>query len=212
MLIDLRLNSSDVVIVGAGKVGQRKAKSLLPECRTLTVVSDHFAKEARRLEAEGVRLVKADLRDTEALDKLLSKSDLVIAATNDYALNRRIAERARAKGVLIGSVDDPSDSDFNFPAVRAVGNIRVGVTTGGRSPAMARLICIKLAKEISPEDRLRVELLGQLRKSTKRDLPSPAARKAAVYRVLRDRRVLGLLQRRRYDEAKLVAKGILVGE
>ncbi|MDG6898896.1 MAG: hypothetical protein JRN24_04055, partial [Nitrososphaerota archaeon] len=67
----------------------------------------------------------------------------------------------------------------------------------------------KLAKAISPEDRLRVELLGQVREAAKGRLPNPAARKSAVYRVLEDDRIASLLRRGRFDDARAAAEGIM---
>ena len=212
MLVDLSLKNSSVLIVGAGRVGLRKARSILGECGDLTLASNGFSPSARRLRQAGARLVKADVEDDRVLRRLLSGADLVIAATNDYRLNRKIARAARLADVMIGSVDDPSDSDFNFPAVRAVGNIRVGVTTGGRSPAMARLICRRLAGAITKEDRVRVELLNHVRSSEKKRLPTPAARRAAVYRVLKDGRVKEFLSNGRLHEAKAAAEAIVGGE
>ena len=184
----------------------------MDECGDVTLVSDRFTAAARKLSLEGAKLVKADVEDGRALAGLLRRADLVIAATDDYGLNRRIARLARRSGAMVGSVDDPSDSDFNFPAVRAVGDIRVGVTTGGRSPTMARLICERLAASVSKEDLLRVELLNHARMSARSRLPTPAARRAAVYRVLKDRRVTDLLRLGRLREAKAAAEAIVEEE
>lgn len=211
MLVDLSLKNSDVLILGGGRIGTRKAKNVLSECKTLTIASDRFSREAKNLTSVGAVLVKVNLTDMKMLSKLLSKADLVIAATSGHQLNQQIAQKARALKVLVGSVDDPSNSDFHFPAVRTVGGIRVGVTTGGRSPAMAKLICGKLAREIPIEDRLRVQLLGELRKFAKDKLRSPALRKAGVYKVLQDKQIEGLLRQRHYEEAKTLAKGIIAG-
>ena len=212
MLIDLLLKDSRVLVVGAGRVGLRKARSILAECDEVTLASNRFNGEAAKLKLAGARLVKADVRNDRTLRRLLSGADLVIAATDDHGLNRRIARLARSLGVMIGSVDDPSESDFNFPAVRAVGDIRVGVTTGGRSPAMARLICRRLASSITREDRLGVDLLNHVRTAAKRSLPTQSARRAAVYRIIEDARVRELLRRGRLSEAKAAAEAIMGGE
>ena len=212
MLVDLTLKSSRVLVIGAGRIGLRRARTVLDECEDVTLVSDRFTPAARRLSRAGVRLVKADVEDSQALAGLLGHSDLVIVATNDYDLNRKIARLARRSGAMVGAVDDPSDSDFNFPAVRAVGNIRVGVTTGGRSPTMARLICKRLAASITKEERLRVELLNHARISARERLPTPAARRAAVYRVLKDGRVTELLRQGRLSEAKVAAEAVVEGK
>ena len=211
MLVDLSLKDSKVLIIGGGRIGLRRARTVMKECDDVTLVSDSFAPGAKQAQRLGAKLVNADVADDGVLRRLLSGADLVIAATDDLQLNRSISRTARSLGVMIGSVDDPSHSDFNFPAVRTVGDIRVGVTTGGRSPAMARLICKKLAGSITREDRLRVKLMGHVRDSAKRKLATPAARKAAVYRVLRDEKVGALLRRGRLGEAKEVAEAIIGG-
>ena len=172
-------------------------------------MSDHFTIKAKELGRRGVRLVKVDAGDDRALGNLISAADIVIAATNDSRLNRMIARAARARGVMIGSVDHPSESDFNFPAVRQVGDIRIGVTTGGRSPAMARLICRRLVRSITAEDRLWVELMNHARNHAKGKLPTAAARRAAVYRILKDAKVTQLLRARRLTEAEARAEAII---
>ena len=211
MLIDLSLRDSSVLVVGAGKVGLRKARSVLAECDRVAIASDRFTPEARKLRRSGATLVRADVKDGRTLRALIAGSDLVIAATNDHQLNRRIARVARAKGIMVGSVDDPADSDFNFPAVRAVGGIRIGVATGGRSPAMARMICKRLAGSITEQERLQVELMDQVRSGALSGLPTPAARRAAVYRVLKSREVAELLRVGHLKDARAAAEDIIGG-
>ena len=211
MLIDLSLKDSRVLVVGAGRVGLRKARSILAECDEVTLASNRFNGEAAKLKLAGARLVKADVRNDRTLRRLLSGADLVIAATDDHGVNRRIARLARSLGVMIGSVDDPSDSDFNFPAVRAVGGIRIGVATGGRSPAMARVLCERLASSISDRDRLQVELMAHVRSRAKSRLPTPYARRTAVYKVLKSRKISALLEDGRLNDAKELAEAIIGG-
>lgn len=211
MLIDLALKGSKVLVIGAGRVGMRKAKSVLAEQGAVTILSARFSTGAKRLKSAGARLVKGDAGDESVLRPLLLESDLVIVATNNHPLNHRIARLARTMGKKIGTVDDPSESDFNFPAVRSVGDIRVGVATGGRSPAMARLICEKLARSITREDRLRVELMKHARDSAKDKLPTPAARRSAMYRVLNDEKVATLVRAGRLVEAKAAAEAVIGG-
>ena len=211
MLVDLSIKSSKVLVVGAGGVGLRKARSVLAECQRVTVASDHFTAEAMKLRRAGAVLVKADMKDSRTLRALISGADLVIAATNDYSLNRGIARAARRRGVMVGSVDDPADSDFNFPAVRAVGGITIGVATGGRSPAMAKVLCERLASSISDQDRLQVELMAYVRSCAKSRFSTPYARRAAVYKVLKSRKVAALLRDGRLNDAREVAEAIIGG-
>ena len=211
MLIDLSLKDSRVLIIGSGEVGLRKARSVVGECKALTIASESFPKGARALERAGAMLVKTGALNDRTLRALITNCDVVIAATSDHKLNGRIAERARALGVLLGSVDDPSVSDFNFPAVRAVGDIRISVSTGGRSPAMARLICRKLAKSITPEDRLWVKLMGRVRSSAMAKLSTPGERRAIIYEILKDENVIRLVRAGRLNEAGDAARAIVAG-
>ena len=211
MLVDLSLKGTNVLVVGAGKVGLRKARSVLGECDSLVLVSSRFSKEAKRLGEAGARLVKADLGADSVLRTLFSEADLVIIATDDNQLNHRVAGMAHAMGLLVASVDNPSDSDFNFPAVRAIGDIRVGVTTGGRSPAMARVLCEKLAASVTPEDRVWVDLMSFVSSSARDRFRTPAERRRAVYRVLADAEVGSLVRGRRLAEAKAASEAIIGG-
>ena len=210
-MIDLSLGDSRVLVVGAGRVGLRKARRVLAECDRVTIADDHFTPEARKLGRSGATLIKADMKDSREFRRLISGADLVIAATDDRTLNRRIARAARAKGVLVGTVDDPAESDFNFPAARDVGGIRIGVATGGRSPAMARLICERLAGQVTDQDRLGVVLMDRVRRSAKARLPTPAARRTAVYEVLKSREVAELLRSGDLKAAEAAAETIIGG-
>ncbi|MDG7006696.1 MAG: bifunctional precorrin-2 dehydrogenase/sirohydrochlorin ferrochelatase [Nitrososphaerota archaeon] len=212
MLIDLSLKDSRVLIIGSGKVGMRKARGIIGECKKLTIASERFPKGVKTLERAGATLVKTGALKDRTLGALISDCDVVIAATSDHDLNRRVAEWARASGVLLGSVDDPAVSDFNFPAVRAVGDIRIGVSTGGRSPAMARLICMKLADAITPEDRLWVKLMSRVRSSAMAQLSTPGERRASIYKVLKDENVRSLVRAGRLGEASDAARAIIAGK
>lgn len=211
MLIDLSLKNSRVLIIGSGRVGLRKARGVIHECKSLTIASEHFPKGAKKLERAGAKLVKTGVLDEGAVRTLISNCDVVIAATTDHELNRRIAERARARRVLLGSVDDPAVSDFNFPAVRAVGDIHIGVSTGGRSPAMARLICKKLAGAVTPEDKRWVKLMSGVRGSAKARLPTPNERRTVIYKVMKDSKVRKLVLAGRLGEAIAAAEAVVAG-
>jgi precorrin-2 dehydrogenase/sirohydrochlorin ferrochelatase len=62
---------------------------------------------------------------------------VVIAATDDQILNCRISEQAREKGILINTVDQPSECNFIVPSVLRRGDLLIAVSTSGKSPALA---------------------------------------------------------------------------
>ena len=59
---------------------------------------------------------------------------------------------------MVYAVDNPALSDFILPAVAQVGDVKVAVSTGGKSPAMARVLRERIEKLVTPEDLLEIEL------------------------------------------------------
>jgi len=96
-----------------------------------------------------------------------------------------------------------------MPAISKIGDIRIGVSTGGRSPAMAGLLRGKLEKVITRQDVLQVRLQGQIRKEARRSLKDAASRKEFAYKVIRDRKIGALLRKGDYAGARKLAEEML---
>jgi uroporphyrin-III C-methyltransferase / precorrin-2 dehydrogenase / sirohydrochlorin ferrochelatase len=124
-----------VVVVGGGKVATGKVRALLP-CRPapLIVIAPRVSALIRRA-AEAGDLVWR-MREYQPGD--LAEATLAFAATNDRVLNGRVADDARALGIPVLAVDDVPRCDFIAPALVRRGDVTVAISTGGRSPAMAR--------------------------------------------------------------------------
>lgn len=142
MLIDLKLAGKTVLIFGGGNTGEKKAKKFSQANSTVVVVSKNFTNDLKRLgQQEKLKLVEAEVEvNSPSTTSLISKSDLIIAATDNPKLNEDITKEARKRGILVCAVDRPSISDFHLPAIAHVGEIRIAVSTGGKSPAMARIL------------------------------------------------------------------------
>ena len=90
-------------------------------------------------EEKKVILLKTDIKDgTSFVDCLNPKPDVLLAVTNDSKLNLKLVKAAKAWGCMVYAVDNPALSDFILPAVAQVGDVKVAVSTGGKSPAMAQ--------------------------------------------------------------------------
>jgi len=125
------------VVVGAGPVGMRKAKSLVGAGATVRLV-DPDAPDGPR--GRGLECLR------RAYDpSLLAGATLVFACTDDAHLNARIAADARSAGALVNVADDPDHCDFFTAAVAEDGNVVVAVGTGGASPALAASLKEKLS-------------------------------------------------------------------
>ncbi len=140
--------------------------------------------------------IEFDLRDY-ASDDLLGIF-LVIAATDEPAVQARIGSEAKERGLLVNVVDDPANCTFIVPAVARRGELSIAVSTGGRSPALAARIREKLEALFGPEYEEWVDLLGQLRATLAVRFPDPEERKAAWYRVV-DSNCLELIRRGERD-------------
>lgn len=126
---------------------------------------------------------------------------LVIAATDDAAVNLAVRDDARAAGALCNVADDPSACDFTVPALVRRGDLSFAVTTGGASPVVASAVRRRLEDVFGPEWGDLLQLLSEFRPAMKRRYPDPAARSAAV-RALLDGDVLRLLAAGERDAAR----------
>ncbi len=88
---------------------------------------------------------------------------LIITATQDPEVNAAVARDAGAANVFVNSADDPANCTFTLPAVARQGDITVAVSTGGRSPAMARWLRQRFEREIDPAHGELLELVSDAR-------------------------------------------------
>lgn len=156
----LDLEGRSCLVVGAGPVGLEKAIGLVECGARVTVVAPHTASGLAELEVEWLP------RPYEAGD--LEGRFLVVAATSDEALNRRVFADAEARGLLCNVADVPALCSFILPAVHREGPIAVAVSTSGASPALAQLLRSRIAAQIGPEEALLAYRLQALRPWAKR--------------------------------------------
>lgn len=211
MLIDLRLRGKKVLIFGGGVVGERKARRFLEGDPSITVVSRSFTEGLKRLGQQGkVKLIESDLAsDPSLISSLISGSDVVVAATDDQRLNWDVAAEARRQKVLVSVVDNPSISDFYLPATARFGEIRIAICTGGRSPAVSRILRERLEKAITREDILQVELQHYARTLARASVPDRRARRSLLYQIIQSPEIKHLLREGDFEGAKDLARQII---
>jgi siroheme synthase-like protein len=152
--IVVRVAGRRVLVVGGGVVALRKTEGLLASGAAVTVVSPDFADGFDALPVERVE------RRYEPSD--LDGAWLVVAATNDRAVQQQIFHECEARGVFCNAVDDPDRCSFILPAVERRGPVLVTVSTQGRSPTLAKHLRDLLAAAI-PEniEELAADLAAQ---------------------------------------------------
>ncbi|MFP5307816.1 MAG: siroheme synthase CysG [Gammaproteobacteria bacterium] len=130
----LRLHGRRVLVVGGGEIAARKLRLLLRASPRLEVVAAALNAEVAALCAEGrVRHVAAEFSPQQ-----LQGCTLVVAATNDALLNRRVAEAAQAADLPVNVVDDVGLSSFVTPSIVDRSPLLVAISTGAAAPVLAR--------------------------------------------------------------------------
>jgi len=132
-----KLNRLHVLVVGGGNVGHEKVSAMLQNCpeASITVVATWFLPElvAFVKQYPGVTMIQKEFSCGDLLGK-----DLVIAATNDHELNRSVWETAKCSKVLINVADTPELCDFYLGSIVQKGNLKIAISTNGKSPTIAK--------------------------------------------------------------------------
>jgi precorrin-2 dehydrogenase/sirohydrochlorin ferrochelatase len=153
----LNLENRLCVVVGGGAVGLRKVRSLLRVGARVRLIAP--APEAPEGDLENVEVVRRAYRRGD-----LKGVFLAFAATDDREVNAAVLREAREKGVLVNMADAPTDGDFTLPALLRRGDLTVGVSTGGKSPALAALVRDHLSGALGPEWAAVLEIASALRR------------------------------------------------
>ncbi len=155
----LEMKGRPCLVIGGGQVAQRKVEGLLAADASVTVVSPDLTAALEALRSEG--RIEHRPRDYQPDD--LAGFDIVVAATDDKAVNARVAADARANRVLVNAVDDPDSCDFILPSVVRRSEVVLAISTGGLSPALARRLREELEAYLSEDFAPLVELLAEVR-------------------------------------------------
>lgn len=133
----LKLEELHTLLVGGGNVGLEKLTALLKNspAATVTVVAGIISAPVEDLASAhpNVQLVGRNFRPGD-----LSGKDLVILATDDPELHKRIRAAARKQRILINVADTPDLCDFYLGSVVTKGNLKIGISTNGKSPTIAK--------------------------------------------------------------------------
>jgi precorrin-2 dehydrogenase/sirohydrochlorin ferrochelatase len=177
------------LVVGGGAVGERKARALLDCGARVVVVSPVLTPALASLALAG--RVEHRARTFRAGD--VRGSRLVVAATGGPA-DRAVVAVARRRSVLVNAVDQPAWCDVIVPSVLRRGALQIAVSTGGRSPALAREIRRRLEPLFGGELGALVEEVGRERARALGRARTAAGRARAGERVAR--RVLAVVGER----------------
>jgi precorrin-2 dehydrogenase/sirohydrochlorin ferrochelatase len=169
------------LVVGGGSVGTRKARSLLACGALVTVVASTVSDELRALSRAEELIIQSRFYRKSDLDGVF----LVISATDDRDLNRRISRDAEQRGILCNIADQPENCSFILPSVIRRGDLVISISTSGRSPAMARRLREELEKQFGEEYAEFLKLMGAIRRQLLRQSQAPDTHKALFEKLIR---------------------------
>ena len=159
----LEVRERRCVVCGGGNVALRKVEALLRAGALVTVVAPDVCPElAQMADDRMITITQREYRDGD-----LEGAFVVVAATDDREANRAIATDARTRHCLVNAVDDPGCSDFIVPSTVHRGPLTIAVSTGGRSPALARKLRTRLETEYDDQFGELVTLIGDVRAELK---------------------------------------------
>jgi precorrin-2 dehydrogenase/sirohydrochlorin ferrochelatase len=207
LIVDLNIKGKHAVVIGGGTEGIRKVRGLLGQDCKITVISNRVNRFLIEQAALGkIKLVKAKLSNANILDNY-GDAFLVLAATNDRELNRKIIERGRSIKAFVYAADDPAVSDFSYASIVNIeGIVQVAISTSGKSPLMARKIRIKaervLRRIIKKADIENAKLQEFARQAARPNIKTVGERKEFLYSVIKNRQIQNLIKEDRIEDAK----------
>jgi precorrin-2 dehydrogenase/sirohydrochlorin ferrochelatase len=214
MIVDLNLEGKDVVVIGGGTEGVRKVRGLVGQNCKITLISNRLNRYLTDLGKQGqIEIMKTKIKDASILDNY-KNSFLVLAATDDKILNRKIVEKGRSMGSFVYAADDPLFSDFSYASIINIeGIMQIAISTSGRSPIMARKIRIKveriLRRIIKKSDIENTKLQDFARTAAKPRIKTVEERKEFLYSLMHNVDIQNLINEDRVDDAKTITLELL---
>lgn len=171
----LKLEQLKVLLVGAGPVGLEKITAVLQNCPTACI---HVV--AERVDKAFKEYVEAKL-NVELSERLFMESDLdgvdiALLATNNPDFNSKVRILANERHVLLNVADKPELCDFYLGSIVTQGNLKIGISTNGKSPTIAKRLK-QFLKDILPEEiDETLDLMYELREQLRGDLQEKIVR------------------------------------
>ncbi len=194
MFVDM--TERECLIVGGGNVAYRKVIVMLDFGAKVTVVADDICDELRKLTIDdiasedktGSYTANKENRITFIKRRFERKDcdgmEMVIAATDDSALNHEIAEYCKANGIMVNVVDQKADCSFIFPSYIKEKNLVAAFSSGGNSPVLTQYLKGKEQEILTPFLGELNEYMGQIREKVIAQYDTEAERKRVFKEIL----------------------------
>lgn len=178
--IFLDIADKPCLVVGGGEVAARKATLLMAAGGKVTVVAPQWCEALRRGQYEE----RVTLIDSPFDATFVGGKAIVVAATDDDLINRRVAEAANVHGIPCNVVNQPDVGNFTMPSIINRDPVIVAVSTGGSSPVLARLLRSRLETLVPAAYGRLASLIGRCRNEVKQRFKSTVERRRFWERTL----------------------------
>lgn len=202
--INVDITDKRCVVLGGGRVAQRKVESLLKCKGAVTVISPSLTPRLKELQSLGK--IKNVCREYQSGD--IDDAFVVFCATNDSNINERAAHEAKTRGVLFNVVDMPKMCNFIVPSVVHREDLVITVCTSGKSPALAKRIRKELETAYGKEYGLFLILMGAIREKLLKISSDSQMNKKTFYRLI-DSDILDYIKEGKKEEVNRVLTDIL---
>lgn len=193
-----------VLVVGGGSVAERKVKSLLASGAVVTVGAPDATAELRQLHEQGAIEFLPQNFQPEWLEGIW----LVIAATDNRDINRRVAELANEKRLFINVVDDPELSTFQVPSIVDRSPLMIAISSAGHAPVLARRVRERIETLFDHSLGSLVALAARYRPAIRQARPDMRGRRE-FYDWLMDGPVAGALRKQQTGAAEQALENAL---
>jgi len=163
----LDLTGKRCVVVGGGRVAERKCSALIRAGAKVTVISPEITRRLEGYREKG--LIKHIRRQYRKGD--IGAAFIVVVATGSKDTNKKVAGDALASHKLLNVVDAPSLCNFIVPSVVKRGPLTIAISTGGASPAVARAIRKEIEQLYGPEFSRFLNAMKRVRQMAMREIP-----------------------------------------
>ena len=203
------LTNRNVIVIGGGKVGERRALKFLEAGAKVKVVANKFTERLLELAKEGkIEILEKDLNDDIEIIKIVKDADLVVIATNSKLINDRVFEIANALGKLVNDATNANRSHVHVPFEGSVDGLRFAVTSEGASGVAAH-IALYIIEECLKRNKILPlinEFARRFKEWVKSTIEDPRVRFQSYWYVMLDPEVFSLIRSSRIEEALELAK------
>lgn len=182
----LKLEQLSVLVIGGGNVGYEKLQALLSNSpkTNIRLVANTISEEIYRLGMDYPNITLIE-KSYETAD--LAGANILIVAVNDHQISAQIKDDASARGILTNVADTPALCDFYLGSVVNKGNLKIAISTNGKSPTMAKRLKEVFSETIPGEIEDVLNNMHKIRENISGDFSEKVKQLNSITKMLLDK-------------------------